>query len=99
MFAAPVCIAAIEVESVLCTGPLLAALALATVFLAARVGDLPALALGATHLLACIGSFTMIWWNGWGPEPSRGPLLVVCAVSCVLTTALAAYRAGGVRRT
>lgn len=90
--AAPICIGVIDVETVLVTGPALATFGLATVFLAPRIGDVEALVVGAVQLLACIGAFTMIWWNEWGPEPSRWPLVYV-SLACGLVVA-----AFGVRR-
>jgi hypothetical protein len=81
-------LAPLEIESILATGPVLAALGVYLVILAARSGCTRTALLGMCHIAITVGTFLLINLAGWGPDPARLPVSMIAVIYTVATVPL-----------
>ena len=84
-------IAGVDVESVIVTGPVIAAAGVTLLISAVRVRSTPHIILGATHVAICLLFFVLVQQLQWGPRQATGPFAImgtiytaVCAAMTVL---------------
>ena len=70
-------IVGVDVESVIVTGPVIAAAGVTLLISAVRVRSTPHILLGATHVAICLLFFVLVQQFQWGPHQAARPFAIM----------------------
>ena len=85
--------AAMEIESILVTGPLLTIIGLLFATVTRRIGSIAVLVYGLSGPLMCALCAGLIAYYSWGPEPSRRPInsIIVAYTALIAPVAIGTF--------